>query len=74
MRKIGKNIATGLMVTALFAASATTAFAASATINAYGTFGLHIGFDWAANEINMYSEGKSKGKWFFVFERSIFVA
>ena len=39
MRKIGKNIATGLMVTALFAASATTAFAASATINAYGTFG-----------------------------------
>ena len=31
MRKIGKNIATGLMVTALFAASA--------TINAYGTFG-----------------------------------
>ena len=73
MRKIGKNIATGLMVTALFAASATTAFAASATINAYGTFGYTSVLTGPRMKLT-YSEGKSKGKWFFVFERSIFVA
>ena len=48
MRKIGKNIATGLMVTALFAASATTAFAASATINAYAAL-----FDAPAHKKNI---------------------
>lgn len=39
MNRIGKKIVTGMMVTTLMVASATTAFAASASINAYGTFG-----------------------------------